>query len=85
MRRDRLSRLVVTDGGLAIGVIAVSDLVASLGAAHPAPRTVEDAMSRGIVMCPPETPYRGRGPRDDRAALTLARRARPDRRAARRS
>ncbi|HXV57369.1 MAG TPA: CBS domain-containing protein [Gaiellaceae bacterium] len=50
-----LGRLVVLDGGAAVGVLSVSDVVGAL-ARHPAgPRTVADAMSRGFVACRPDT------------------------------
>jgi CBS domain-containing protein len=55
---SHLGRLVVVDTGTAVGVISVSDVVAAF-ARWPAERrrrTVGDAMSRGFVACPAETP-----------------------------
>ncbi len=51
MREERLHRLIVTEAGSAVGVISVSDFVASLGRASAGRRTVADVMSRGIVIC----------------------------------
>lgn len=56
LRELHVSRLLVTDdGGSAVGVIAVSDLVAPLGSPSGARETVRDVMSQAIVTCPPET------------------------------
>jgi CBS domain-containing protein len=56
MRRDRLSRLVVIDDDVAVGVVAISDFVRSL-ARMPAERsTVADVMSWAIVTCLAQTP-----------------------------
>jgi CBS domain-containing protein len=51
MRAERLSRLVVTDAGRPVGVLATSDLVAALGRASVGRATVADVMSRGLVVC----------------------------------
>jgi CBS domain-containing protein len=56
MRREHLSRLVVTDREAPVGVISVSDLVASLASGPIEPCTVGEVMSRGIVTCLPDTP-----------------------------
>jgi CBS domain-containing protein len=56
MLSERVSRLVVLEGGVPAGMLAVSDLVAS-AAAQPGGRgTVADVMSRGFVACRPEAP-----------------------------
>jgi CBS domain-containing protein len=55
LREERLARLVVADGGRAIGVVATSDLVALLARAGAGRGTVADVMSRGIVVCREET------------------------------
>ena len=56
LRRGRILRLLVTEEGRPAGVISVSDLVASLARAATERRCVADVMSRGIVVCPPDTP-----------------------------
>ncbi len=56
MRDERLHRLLVTEAGRAVGIISVSDFVASLGRASAGRRTVADVMSRGIVVCLDQTP-----------------------------
>lgn len=55
---SHLGRLVVVDTGTAVGVISVSDVVAAFvrGPAERRRRTVGDAMSRGFVACPADTP-----------------------------
>lgn len=58
LHRERLARLLVVDAGDAIGVVAVSDLVATLGADDGDGHLVRDAMSRGFVACGPDTPLR---------------------------
>lgn len=59
MRELHLSRLLVVDGeGSAVGVIAVSDLVAGLGEASDGRRCVRDVMSAAIVTCPAGTSVR---------------------------
>jgi len=59
LRRDHLSRLVVMDDGVPVGVIAVSDLVRHLAQPSGERGTVADVMSWAIVTCLPETPVRG--------------------------
>ena len=56
LRRGHILRLLVTEGGHPVGVISVSDLVASLAHASTERRCVADVMSRGIVVCAPDTP-----------------------------
>jgi CBS domain-containing protein len=56
LRRRHILRLLVTEGGRPTGVISVSDLVASLAHASTERRCVADVMSRGIVVCAPDTP-----------------------------
>ncbi len=56
MRAERVHRLVVTEMERGIGVISVSDLVASLKPAGLERRVVGDVMSRGLVVCRSDTP-----------------------------
>lgn len=56
MKRERIHRLMVTENEAAVGVISVSDLVASLARAAFDRHTVGDVMSRGIVICLEDTP-----------------------------
>jgi CBS domain-containing protein len=56
LRREHVSRLVVTEAGRPVGVIAVSDLVGSLATPSGRREAVADVMSWGIVTCLPETP-----------------------------
>jgi CBS domain-containing protein len=57
MRRDGVSRLMVTENGKAVGVVSVSDFVASLVELAPVGRqTVADVMSRGMLVCRESTP-----------------------------
>jgi CBS domain-containing protein len=59
MRRDGYHRLVVTDQGLPMGVLSMSDLVAYLAMGEPVRRqTVADVMSHAILVCRTETPVR---------------------------
>ncbi len=51
LRDERLSRLVVTRGGLPVGVVATSDLVRFLGHGSLGRRIVADVMSHGLVAC----------------------------------
>jgi CBS domain-containing protein len=59
MRRDRLHRLVVTELDRPVGIIAVSDLVHDLAPEIARRQTVEQAMSRGLVVCRETTPISG--------------------------
>jgi len=57
MRRDGFHRLLVTERGKAVGVVSISDFVASLAAQAPSQREkVADVMSRAILACREETP-----------------------------
>lgn len=56
MRAERVHRLVVTEMERGIGVISVSDLVASLKPVSLERRVVGDVMSRGLVVCRADTP-----------------------------
>jgi CBS domain-containing protein len=51
LRAERLARLVVTEGGSTVGVVAASDLVALLARGRVGRGTVADVMSHGIVVC----------------------------------
>lgn len=53
LRERHLGRLLVLDSATPVGVLAVSDLVHALGRAAERPRTVREAMSRGLVVCRP--------------------------------
>ncbi len=56
MRAEHIHRLVVTELDRPVGVIAISDLIGGL-APEPAERgTVDQVMSRGIVVCRETTP-----------------------------
>jgi CBS domain-containing protein len=54
--RENLSRLLVTENGHPVGVIAVSDLVRNLARPSGERSRVADVMSWAIVTCLPETP-----------------------------
>jgi CBS domain-containing protein len=57
MRLKIIRRLLVTDKGKPVGVISVSDLIASLADGGPAQReTVGDVMSDAILVCRDKTP-----------------------------
>jgi CBS domain-containing protein len=56
MQLEHVHRLLVMEEGQPIGVISVSDVVASLAHTATARRTVADVMSRGIVVCLSDTP-----------------------------
>src|SRR3972149_3616108 len=57
MRTEGISRLLVADAGKPVGVISISDLVASMTQAAGAARgTVADVMSRAILVCRDTTP-----------------------------
>jgi CBS domain-containing protein len=57
MRQGGISRLMVTESGKPVGMISVSDLVASLAMSLPMVRgTVVDVMSRAILVCRDITP-----------------------------
>ena len=56
IQAERIHRLIVTEGARAIGVISVSDLVASMSQLATERRVVGDVMSRAIVVCLEGTP-----------------------------
>jgi CBS domain-containing protein len=56
MQAERLHRLVVVEEGQPVGVISVSDLVASMAHTSTQRRTVAEIMSRGMVVCLSDTP-----------------------------
>lgn len=56
MQLEHLHRLVVMEEDQPVGVISVSDLVASLAHTSTERRTVAEVMSRGIVVCLTDTP-----------------------------
>jgi CBS domain-containing protein len=56
MRTRNVSRLVVTQGGAPLGVVSVSDVVASLAPARLGRERVADVMSWGFLACRPQTP-----------------------------
>lgn len=56
MQLEHLHRLLVVEEGQPVGVISVSDLVASLAHTSTERRTVAEVMSRGIVVCLSDTP-----------------------------
>jgi CBS domain-containing protein len=58
MRSEHVARLVVLDGGRAVGMIAISDVVAAIAEVPMKRQTVADVMSRGIVTCRTGTPVR---------------------------
>lgn len=51
LHRERISRLVVTDEGRAVGVVASSDLVVRLAGLPTERRVVTDVMSHGFLVC----------------------------------
>lgn len=59
LTENQISRLLVTENGEPVGVIALSDFVASLAREEkPRRETVGDVMSAGILVCRRETPIR---------------------------
>jgi CBS domain-containing protein len=56
MQAEHLHRLVVVEEGQPVGVISVSDLVASMAHTSTNRRTVAEIMSRGMVVCLSDTP-----------------------------
>lgn len=77
MREERLSRLLVSEAGTVIGVIAISDLVRGLVPGSRARDTVADVMSWAIVTCLEETPLaaaaRGMSERRSRSIVAVDR------------
>jgi CBS domain-containing protein len=55
LQAERISRLLVVEDGRPVGVVTVSNLVASLARASTERRCVADVMSRGIVVCLADT------------------------------
>jgi CBS domain-containing protein len=52
-----INRLLVTDNGIPVGVISISDFVSSIAGEEKAPRsTVADVMSDAILVCRDKTP-----------------------------
>lgn len=52
MRQEAITRLMVTEGGKPVGVISISDFVASLMGEGPVKRqAVSDVMSRAMLIC----------------------------------
>lgn len=56
MRNEHVARLVVLESGRAVGVIAISDVIAALAEVPMKRQTVADVMSWGIVTCRSGTP-----------------------------
>jgi CBS domain-containing protein len=81
LRRERLSRLLVMEAAVPVGVIAVSDLVRELALPSGQRGTVADVMSWAIVTCLPETPVpaaaRAMLERRSRSVVVVDRRGRP--------
>jgi CBS domain-containing protein len=81
MQTERLHRLVAVEAGRAIGVISISDLVASLAHTVPDRQTVAQVMSRGMVVCRTDTPLaavaRAMTERRSRSVLVVEANGRP--------
>jgi CBS domain-containing protein len=58
MRTAHLARLVVVDDGRAVGVVAISDVIAAIAEGPLRRHTVRDVMSWGIVVCRSGTPLK---------------------------
>ena len=75
LAEQHLHRLLVTEAGKPVGVISVSDIVRSLGHQEVIRRTVEEVMSRAIVVCRLETPLaavaRGMSERRSRSVIVV--------------
>ncbi len=75
MADQHLHRLLVTEAGKPVGVISVSDIVRSLGHQEVIQRTVEEVMSRAIVVCRIDTPLaavaRGMSERRSRSVIVV--------------
>jgi CBS domain-containing protein len=76
LTREHLGRLVVVQRGEAVGVVAVSDLVAALRPAAAGRDSVAEVMSRGFLACREETTVaavaRAMTDRRSRSAVVLA-------------
>ena len=57
MRAENMSRLMVTDKGTPVGVISISDLVASIASWRHSRDTVADVMSDSMLVCRDTTPF----------------------------
>lgn len=81
LRREGLHRLVVTDMDRPVGVISVADLVRGLAPPGNPPRTVADAMSRGLLTCRAETTIaaaaRAMSDRHSRSIVVVSARGQP--------
>jgi CBS domain-containing protein len=81
LRAERLSRLVVTDAGAAVGVLATSDLVSLLGRTSLGRATVSDVMSHALVVCRETTPVgqaaRAMTDRHSRSVVVVSAHGRP--------
>jgi len=75
MIAEHIHRFLVTKAGRPVGVISVSDIVRELGRARVTQRTVQEVMSRAIVVCRQETPLpavaRGMSERFSRSAIVI--------------
>jgi CBS domain-containing protein len=75
MAEERLHRLLVTKASKPAGVVSISDIVRSLGHTQVVRRTVEEVMSRAIVVCRAETPLtavaRGMSERRSRSVIVV--------------
>jgi predicted transcriptional regulator len=75
MAERHIHRLLVTEAGEPVGVISVSDIVRALGHQEVVQRTVEEVMSRAIVVCRVETPLhavaRGMSERRSRSVIVV--------------
>lgn len=76
MAEQHIHRLLVTENEKPVGVISVSDIVHALGTQEVVHRTVEEVMSRAIVVCRVETPLpavaRGMSERRSRSVVVVA-------------
>jgi CBS domain-containing protein len=58
LARAGVSRLLVTDAGVPVGVLSVADLVGAVSPGQADRATVRDVMSYGIVVCHADAPLR---------------------------
>lgn len=81
MIAEHIHRFLVTEAGRPVGVISVSDIVQELGRARVMQRTVQEVMSRAIVVCRQETPLpavaRGMSERVSRSVIVVDQRGQP--------
>jgi len=59
IRRLHVARLLVMEGAVPVGVVAISDLLGALSRPSPERSRVRDVMSWGYVACRPDAPYQG--------------------------